>query len=508
MKLLAVSIPQHDANVSFFDGEVVRYLKLERTRQRKRFTWDGLHDWREDVEASLGVDADAVDAIAFTLDPSAFPAGVLARDFAQRLPFERSLAEPLPAAACDELGVRQAWLVSHHASHALSTWMLEERPADVRVVIDGLGDGRPWSVYRDDRLVAAGRIRNGSIGWGMREAGKRLGIRASHYNDIAGKLMGLQSYGRIDEGYLRVLERFGLGQLRDLWSPRHWVAYKGGEQAALDSQLDWVATVHHRQGEVLVQAFRQFTRPGEIVSYSGGVAQNVLWNARLREEVPGLVIPPHASDEGLSLGSLEWLRRRHGLPPLRWPGFPYAQLDEGAPEPSGDTIDRVAHLLAGGHVVGWYQGHGEVGPRALGNRSILMDPRLPDGRDRLNRVKRREHYRPFGASVLREHAGAIFDGLVDDFMLYACKVRDASFPAITHVDGTCRVQSVGDANPVFRRLLERFHAITGCAVLANTSLNVAGRPLAGSPADAWELFRDGALDAVAIGDDLRQRREA
>lgn len=508
MKLLAISIPAHDANVSYFDGETVRYLKLERTKQDKRFTYASPPDWRADVEELWNIDVDAVDAITFTLDPSAVPPHVaqgIGPEFVSRLAFERSQAEPLPQPLCDHLRVRSAWLVSHHWSHALSSWMLEERPADVQVVIDGIGDGRPWSVYRGGRLAGAGRIHNGSIGWGMREAGKLLGVQAAHYNDIAGKLMGLQSYGRVDEGYARVLERFGFEELRELWSPAHWRAYKGDKDAARESLLDWAATVHRRQGEMLVHFFRHFTRPGELVAYSGGVAQNVLWNARLHESVPGLVIPPHSSDEGLSLGSLEWLRRHHGLEPFRWSGFPFVQEDEGAAEPSPATLDRVARLLAQGKVVGWYQGHGEAGPRALGNRSILMDARLPDGRDRLNRIKRREHYRPFGASVLRERAAESFDGPVDDFMLFACKVRSAAFPAITHVDGTCRVQAVGGGNPAFRALLERFHAATGSAVLANTSLNVAGRPLAGSPADALEVLRGTPIDAMVVGDDLHER---
>jgi carbamoyltransferase len=421
-------------------------------------------------------------------------------DALARLAGGASNAEPLPAAVCDYLGVPRGWLVSHHTLHALSTWMLERRPADVRIVIDGVGDARAWSVYRADKLVAVGDIRNGSIGWGMREAGKLLGISYGHYNDIAGKLMGLQAFGRVDEEFLQRLSRFGMTELRELWAPQHWEAHKRDTLLARHSLLDWAATVHRRTGELLLEFFRQHVREDEVVSYSGGVAQNVVWNTALKQAFPKLLIPPHASDEGLSLGGIEWLRRRHGLALLEWPDFPFAQSDVAVPPPSDHTINAAAQVLAQGRLLAWYQGPGEVGPRALGNRSILMDARLPHGKELLNRVKRRELYRPFGASVLASHYAQHFAGAPDAFMLQACRVRGPEFPAITHVDQSCRVQAVDAGQQAFHALLTRFHHLTGSPVLANTSLNLAGRPLAGFPENAVQLFHDSPLDALVVGD--------
>lgn len=157
-------------------------------------------------------------------------------------------------------------------------------------------------------------------------------------------------------------------------------------------------------------------------------------------------------------------------------------------------------MLAQGRLVGWYQGQGEIGPRALGHRSLLMDPRLPHGKALLNRVKQREPYRPFGASVLREHHAQYFDGQPDAFMLQACQVRGAELPAITHVDGSSRVQAVLPEHGVFHALLARFHELTGCPVLANTSLNLAGRPLAAYPENAVQLFHEAPVDALVVGD--------
>lgn len=218
------------------------------------------------------------------------------------------------------------------------------------------------------------------------------------------------------------------------------------------------------------------------------------------------MIPPHASGEGLSLGGLEWLRRHHGLPPLALPGFPFAQADTAAPPPSGRTIQIAAQYLAQGRLVGWYQGHGEIGPRALGNRSLLLDPRLPGGKEVMNRVKKREPYRPFGDSVLAECFDDWFEGPADAYMLHACRVKAGSLPAVTHVDGSCRVQLVDrDSNPAFRELLVRFHEMTGCPVLMNTSLNLAGRPIAAFPEQALELFHASAVDAMVVGDQLHHR---
>ncbi len=508
IKLLSVSIGHHDSNMAFCDGRVVKYIKLERLKQEKRFGFQGLLGWQREVQHIWGLDVGAFDDIVLTFDPGSLPVSLkkhLASDALHRLFSDKSKAERLTSAICDYLGIRRAWLISHHYSHALSTWMQESKPPDIQIVVDGLGDGRPWSVYRQDKLMAMGQIENGSIGWGIRDAGKILGIKYGHYNDIAGKVMGLQSYGKVDHGYLQRLRQFDFSRINEVWSNSHWLAYKTDSLLGQLSGLDWVATVHERMGEMLLDFFKRFAGQSEMIAYSGGVAQNVIWNARLKAYFPNMVIAPHACDEGLSLGSLEWLRRQHGTDSLVLPNFPYAQSDVSVASPSAETIQRAAQWLAEGRIVGWYQGHGEVGPRALGNRSILMDPRLPHGKALMNAVKRRENYRPFGASVLQEHFQDYFSGPQDDFMLLACAVNSIEFPAVTHVDGTCRVQSVGQDCTFFRQLLTQFHAITGCPVLLNTSLNLAGKPIAAFPEAAKQLFFDSPIDAMIIGNEVHCR---
>jgi carbamoyltransferase len=508
MKLLAIAVVAHDANAAYFDGGRVHYVKFERPRQEKRFSFQSPSDWRAETEAVFGIDVSQVDHIAVTFDPSALPPAVgrhLSPDALRRLASGQSLAEPLSPEVCAYLQAPSAIWLSHHFCHALSGWMIEPEPIALRIVIDGLGDGRPWSVYRGGKTVAAGDIRKGSIGWGIREAGKALGIKAAHFNDIAGKVMGIQAYGRIDEGYLAWLRKLEFDRLDEMWSLQGWLRWKHDPTVARLTLLDWVATVHHRTAEWLLDFFSRHAQPGEPVVYSGGVAQNVVWNSALRSRFPDLFIAPHCSDEGLSLGALEWLRQRQALPPLALAAFPFAQADVDVPAPSEDTIDQVAKWLAAGKVVGWYQGHGEIGPRALGHRSILMDPRLSDGRARIDRIKRREPFRPYGASVLAEDFARYFDGSSDPFMLYSCKVTGPTLPAIRHVDGSCRVQRIAGSPLPFRALLERFRALTGCGVLLNTSLNVAGKPLAAHPAHAVQLFSESPLDALCVGNTLYHR---
>lgn len=506
LKLLALALPHHDASIAALDGNRVGYIKLERSRQQKRYSPGGVLEWRRLAVQAFGEFAHDVDDFVFCIDPGALPlqvTGDVAASSLRQLASGNSPAVALNQTMCKYLQVPHGWLISHHFAHSLDHWMLGSGEADVRIVIDGLGDGRPWSVYRGDTLVAGGDIRRGSIGWGIREAGKLLDVSYGHYNDIAGKVMGLQAYGKVDAAFLKTLERFGMDDVAEIWSIEQWKRHRGDALVARWSLLDWIATVHRRMEGVLVDYFARYARPDEVIAYSGGVAQNVIWNSALRNRFPQLRIPPHASDEGLSLGALEWLRRHHALPRMHIHQFPYAQDDEGPPtEPSLHTLELAADLLAHGKSVGWYQGHGEIGPRALGNRSIFIDPRLPDARSRLNRIKRREAYRPFGASVLDEHFDAHFEGAADEFMLYACRVSNPALASIGHVDGSSRVQRVTARNHVLRGLLSAFMERTGCPVLANTSLNVAGKPLAAFPEHAVQVFHDTEIDAMVIGDEL------
>jgi carbamoyltransferase len=518
-KLLSIAVVEHDSNMSYFDGEQLHYIKLERLKQIKHYCYPTLWDWKYDIEKIWGVELSDIDEIVV--------------DFSHKIYLDKSLPESMKDVLSGKTNYTlvdedsnyltdifkvnnlvdkkiPVWYIGHHYAHSQSTWMLSENVPDVAIVIDGIGDSRTWSVFRNEKLIDHGNIDMGSIGFEMVNAGKYLGIKSFNDVDIAGKVMGLQSYGNVDQEYLNFLRNFNYRQISEIFNHAHWVDHKKDELLARLTPLDWIRTVHLRIGEVLVELFKTYVREDETISYSGGVAQNIIWNTELKKHFPNLIIPPHSGDEGLSLGAIEWLRKKNNMPTFNLKNFPYCQQDI-LPEVSvtSETIKKTAKLLSEGKIVGWYQGHGEIGPRALGNRSVLMDPRSVNGKTKMNSVKKRENYRPFGASILEKHATKLLDLAKEDkYMLYSSKIISDDYPAITHVDGTCRVQIVTDENKIFKELLEEFYKLTGCPILMNTSLNIAGMPMAAYPEIVVDIFKSTAIDCVVIGNAILCKDES
>lgn len=490
MKLLGLRIDDHDSSFSYFDGEKFHYLKTERYRQLKKHAIRDLDKWEDVFHKHFGVRASDLDEIAIVFDPWNHDMELANGDNDFFYP------------STD--GPQGMTRVNHHLAHVLSCQILSDKPYDVAIAIDGFGDKKStWTVFKDDKVVDRGTLDdNFSFGFAVEDLAEYCEI-PHKFQDNAGKVMGLQSYGTLDEGYLEFLQQFDEYQLEDVSDIKHWHSYKGGHDVGKLTKLDFARTVHERLGQLIMKIFKKHCKKDDVIFYSGGVAQNVLWNTDLKREFPNLVIPPHSNDEGLSIGALEYLRQKHGLPPLVLDNFPYSQMDEAPKtEPTMETIKKVAQYLADGKIVAWYQGHGEVGPRALGNRSILFNPAIEGAKDKVNKVKRRERYRPFGASILSEHRDEYFIDLLDNpYMLFvANSVEGMELDGITHVDGTCRVQTVKkDENKHFRALLEEFYKLTGIPVLLNTSLNVAGHPIAGWERDAIKVFKETEVDVAIVG---------
>jgi carbamoyltransferase len=254
---------------------------------------------------------------------------------------------------------------------------------------------------------------------------------------------------------------------------------------------------------------------------AGGVALNCVMNARLRGRGPfrRIWVQPAAGDAGTALGAALWtdVRERPGgdrayrmdhafLGPsfgddtieefLRWTQVPYRRLRDIAAE--------TAEILARDRVIGWFQGRMEFGPRALGGRSILASPIRAEMQARLNDIKDREDFRPVAPVVLEEEAAEWFVGAdVSPFMLFVHDVRPEKadrIPAVRHVDGTARIQTINRAqHPLYYDLLKAFQARTGVPVLVNTSFNTRGEPIVCTPRDAVESFWTSPLDALVIG---------
>ena len=302
--------------------------------------------------------------------------------------------------------------------------------------------------------------------------------------DFAGKVMGLQAYGTPDLNLARQINEDNILDLCGEWMHR-------GVDSKDPKFQDFVATVHKACELIQLDYFKDFD-PSQKIACSGGVMLNTVINTELRKRYD-LEICPHVYDGGLSIGALRYAVGHN----FEIDNFPYVQDDYAPEEPTDETIDLAAEYLAQGKIVGWYQGHGEIGPRALGNRSILMSPTLRNGKDILNeKVKKREWWRPFGASVIKEEAHKYFD--IDDspYMLYNSKVLVDGLDPITHIDGTCRHQTVEGGH--YYRLLKRFEEKTGLPILLNTSLNVGGKPIASDRNSA----KVSGLDHLFVGNEV------
>jgi carbamoyltransferase len=251
-------------------------------------------------------------------------------------------------------------------------------------------------------------------------------------------------------------------------------------------------------------------------------------NAHLREAGPfsDIWVQPAAGDAGTALGAALWVDAgEQGAATRRWnmdhaflgPAFSDDTIEQLLRESKlayrrpPDIVDACAGLLAQDQVLGWFQGRMEFGPRALGARSILASPLHADMQERLNQIKDREDFRPVAPAVPEEACADWFvDGRRSPFMLFVDRVRPdkaALIPAVRHVDGTARVQTVGrDQHPAFHALLSAFGQRTGVPVLVNTSFNTRGEPIVCTPRDALESFCTTALDALAIGPFLLEKQ--
>jgi carbamoyltransferase len=269
-------------------------------------------------------------------------------------------------------------------------------------------------------------------------------------------------------------------------------------------------------------------RTGERrLTMAGGVALNCVANARLLREGPfdEIWVQPASGDSGTALGAALQVAADLGddVRPMttaalgrEWDEEALAGWLDRADiryERPGDVADAVAETLAEDGVVAWFQGRSEFGPRALGHRSLMANPCYAKNLERLNDVKGREQFRPVAPMVLAERAPEIFEGRhPSPYMLFVHGVhpdwRDR-IPAVVHVDGTARIQTVDAAEePLVARVIEGFEARTGVPVIVNTSLNTAGRPMVDDPRDALECFGSAPVDLLAIGPYLVRREPA
>ncbi len=517
--------------------------------------------------AHAGIALGDVDHIAYSYDPFLL-LGVHRRDATIALPLEPS-AHQTPAeweAAWDPLvlssivnaprhlaggaphplqarflGARPdgpwRWhFVPHHLAHAASAFHASPFESAAVFTIDGRGEKATtsYALGRGTELELLGQVSMPhSLGILYEQVTGYLGFL--HSSDEY-KVMALASYGRprhVDafreivevgsDGQFRVNpprleERFGPRRLRGgPLEPRHFDIARSLQVVLEETVLELARWLHGRTG-------------ADALCLAGGVALNCVMNARLRDDGPfdRIWVQPAASDAGTALGAALWIDARERgaatrtwsmdhafLGPeysdaeiqefLQWTKLPYRHVD--------DIADEAAALLAADRVIGWFQGRMEFGPRALGARSILASPLHQSMQARLNEIKDREDFRPVAPVVLEEEAGNWFrGGARSPFMLFVYDVlpdKAACIPAVRHVDGTARIQTIArDQHPRYYDLVKAFERRTGVPVLVNTSFNTRGEPIVCSPRDAVECFWTSPLDALVIGSFLLEQPAA
>lgn len=430
----------------------------------------------------------------------------------------------------------------HHATHAAGACYASGFDEALCAVLDSYGEGGAFAFYRFrngslERLPDAGG--NGSLGLYYMKLTELCGFDWNLGEEW--KTMGLAPYGQLDaeihDALQDVLRTCGLGlrhppELFDALAKLEGRRRKRGQPTL--QAADFAYTGQYYFEQILLELLDRLhaAYPEENLALSGGCALNSAGNGQILSYTPfrRLYVPPAPADDGTALGAA-WLAYREEHPEFAGAATlsPYlgARLSEETlarlvRHAGGLTIrhlpatlcEETARLLAQGKLVGWLQGRAEFGPRALGNRSILADPRDPDMKDRINaRVKFREEFRPFAPSILPEYGPEYFLNYCDTpYMERTLRFRAEAterVPAVVHADGSGRAQSVrADWNPRFDELLRAFHRETGVPVLLNTSFNVMGKPIAHSVEDAIAVFMTSGLDALAMGDWLLVKGDA
>jgi carbamoyltransferase len=536
VRVLGVNAVFHDpAAALVVDGEIVAAAEEERFTRRKHgkspvpfSTWELPEQAIRFCLAEAGLRPSDLDAVAYSYDPALAPPSdgdVTAGEWEGLRTLYAQRAPRFLASALGGLDAGKVRFVAHHVAHAASAARAAGWESCAVLVVDGRGErgshlaGR---LRRDGALetLAATPLPH-SLGLRYEELTAHLGFRRSSDEY---KVMAMASYGRpahLDE--LRELMRTD-GRGGFVTEPVDWVRFApaliDGEDW-LPAHADLACSVQRRLEEVLVElAGRLHEQTGETrLALAGGVALNCVASSRIWREGPfdELWVQPAAGDSGTALGAALEVAAQLGDPPAvmrtvalgrGWTDEELATwLDRAALpyERPGDVAAAVAETLAANGVVAWFQGRSEFGPRALGHRSLLADPRDPANTERLNDVKGREQFRPVAPMVRAERAADLFDAgpLPSPFMLFTHRVKPGwgeRIPAVVHVDGTARIQTVDARDePLVARMLEGFERRTGVPVVVNTSLNTAGRPMVDDPRDALECFGSAPIDLLAIG---------
>ncbi len=551
----------HDsAAACIVDGEIVAAAAEERF-SRQKHTGSFPRGAIEYCLSAAGIDASQVDEIVHAFDYAPYEPiysmdPTTAEQYRQVFSREALLAQlqrDVPAIPPDRL-----FHVNHHLAHAASAYYTSGWDECLVVVVDGMGEAHGATVYHahDHQLTKLHEISAlDSIGILYSLVTFHLGF---DFNSDEYKVMGLAPYGdperfrlffdeavqRLEDGRIKI-PALRLNRSREdretYGATRRYLQEHLGPPRVPDADI----TDMHRDIAAALQECLDKTilhlcgRPARTtglrrVALAGGVALNCTANGKLLRsgDFDDVYVQPAAGDDGAALGAALWRSSQHGPIPNRRMPVPFlgpvasmADIERAL----ADFQDRVAvtrfsnlaetcvaaaKLIQEGRVIAWYRGRMEFGPRALGHRSILADPGHPEMRDRINAmVKMREAFRPFAPAVSLEQVHQWFDvppGSYFPYMIKTVDVREEhrdALPAITHVNGSARVQTVSaEDNAEFHALLQEVGQRTGREMVLNTSFNIKGQPIVNTPREAMDTFLNTGIDCLFLEDTLVNRR--
>tara|TARA_Y100001970_G_C14226303_1_gene855899 strand:- start:1 stop:1725 length:1725 start_codon:yes stop_codon:yes gene_type:complete len=433
--------------------------------------------------------------------------------------------------------------IKHHLAHATMAYFHSGFDETLVLTIDGSGElsTTTWWIGKNSKLTLLNEIKiPHSLGWFYSAFTEYLGYEAY---DGEYKVMGLAAYGKNDSKIEKKLREmiwydnkggfetdptlFSMGErsFSNYYCDK-MVNHIGEKPRSKNEELNqWHINLAYEVQKLLEEIVTNMAKYWisetgiNKLAIAGGVGLNVKMNGNLYYSgiLKDIFIHPLSSDTGMPIGSamgFEYLNNNLLVDKIKHVNF--------GPSYDNNSIEKVlknckvnyshekniekkvAKLISDGAIVGWFQNQMEAGPRALGNRSILADPRNVESRDKVNAVvKFREFWRPFCPSMTYDAANKYLDNLTDaPFMIItfkANKIAEKEIPAVVHTDNTSRIQIVGDENKIYKKLLAEFGEITGIPVLLNTSFNIKGEPIVCTPHDAIRTFFATGLDALALG---------
>ena len=556
MYILGISGFYHDSAACLIkDGKIISAIeeeRLSRIKHDNRFPFLAV----EKCLRQANIKIDKVDYVGFYEKPFLKFDRIL-QTFVETFPFSFPFFHSaIPSWLNEKLRVKSiiknklgfkkdVIFLDHHTSHASSAFFVSGFDNAAILTVDGIGEWKSTGLYvgKKNEITALKEINfPDSLGLFYSTITAYLGFKI---NDDEYKVMALASYGKskYEKEFRKMIEiksngsfklnmkYFAYRSRQKMWSEEMEKLLGSPRQSNEEitkRHKDIACTLQKITEEVMIKManhLHEITKMDNLC-IAGGVGLNSVCNGRLRKETPfkKIFIQPAATDAGGALGVAYFIyhqilnnKRNYRMDnAYLGPSFSGDYIEKFLNDnkirceklPESELIKKTARLIANNKIIGWFQGRMEWGPRALGNRSILANPTNPEMKNILNKkVKHREPFRPFAASVLAEKAKNFFEIDHDSpFMIVVFRVKEdklKKIPSVTHVDGTCRLQTVGpDENKLYYELIREFDKLTGIPLVLNTSFNVKGQPIVCTPQEACDTFKNTYMDYLVLNNFL------